>query len=173
MNRAAAIAQAPVLLFLHADCHITTGLLNEMLKAFEAGRAWGCATLAFDNPAIFYRMVSWFSNLRSRLFNSCYGDQAIFCRRDFFEQIGGYPDWPLLEDIEFSRRARLRQRACILSEIVITSTRRFELRGRWYTLSLMQWIKFLSKLGVSPQKLAAIYQGKRSFTCANSSCDDE
>ncbi|MDF9410003.1 MAG: hypothetical protein A4E52_01086 [Pelotomaculum sp. PtaB.Bin013] len=145
-------------MFLHADSRIEPGLLKELVTVVENGAAWGCATLEFDNQAIFYIILSWFSNLRSRIFNSCYGDQAVYCRRNFYYQIGGYPDWPFLEDVEFSRRARLRERGRIITAKVTSSARRFEKQGRGKTLLLMQWIKLLFALGLSPQKLIMLYR---------------
>lgn len=163
LNRGAVEADAPVLLFLHADSRIDADLLKEIMILTEQGAAWGCATLEFDNRAVFYKMLSLFSNLRARILNSCYGDQAIFCRSDFYHDIGGYPDWPLLEDVELSRRARRRQRAGIASAKVTASARRFEKRGRWRSLLLMQWIKILFLLGVKPQKLAVLYRNKKGI----------
>lgn len=163
LNGGAVETDAPILLFLHADSRIDTDLLKEIMRFVEQGAAWGCATLEFDNRALFYRMLALFSNLRSRIFNSCYGDQAIFCRSDFYQEIGGYPDWPLLEDVEFSRRARRRQRARITSAKVTTSARRFENRGRWKSLFLIQWIKILFWLGVKPQQLDALYRNKKGI----------
>lgn len=165
LMRGAAAASAPIMLFLHADSHIERSFLDELIKAVEGGSQWGCAVLAFDKEDFFYKMVAWFSNLRSRLFNSCYGDQAIYCCSDFYEQIGGYPDWPLLEDIEVSRRARLRTRARIMTSKVTSSARRFEEKGRWKTLLRMQRIKLFYACGASPQKLSVLYKDKRGLKC--------
>ncbi|MEN6327733.1 MAG: TIGR04283 family arsenosugar biosynthesis glycosyltransferase [Syntrophomonas sp.] len=163
--RGAAEASAPIMLFLHADSRIERSLLDELMQAVKDGARWGCAVLEFDKEDLFYKVLAQFSNLRSRLFNSCYGDQAIYCCSDFYEQIGGYPDWPFLEDIEVSRRARLLKRARIISAKVTTSTRRFEERGRLRTLLGMQWIKLRYACGASPQKLSVLYQDKRGLKC--------
>jgi rSAM/selenodomain-associated transferase 2 len=173
LNRGASLAQAPVMLFLHADSRIGPAFLKELREVIRAGGRWGCATLEFDANALFYRCLSRFSNLRARLLNSCYGDQAIYCRNDFYRELGGYPDWPLLEDVEFSRRARLRSGAVILTSKVTSSSRRFEEHGRWKSLLLMQRIKLLYTLGVSPQKLSRLYRNKRGVKSANRYSNDD
>jgi hypothetical protein len=43
---------------------------------------------------------------RVRWLDLAHGDQALFVRRDVFDAMGGYREWPLMEDIEFVRRLR-------------------------------------------------------------------
>jgi GT2 family glycosyltransferase len=96
-------------------------------------------------------------SLRSRLSRVATGDQAIFVRREVFDQIGGYPDFPLMEDIEFSRALKRAGRVACLKSRVITSARRWESEGVWRTIFRMWILKALYLMGVSPFRLKRFY----------------
>jgi GT2 family glycosyltransferase len=99
-------------------------------------------------------------NLRSRLTGIATGDQAIFVRRAAFVAVGGYPDQPLMEDIELSRRLKRLGRPACLSARVVTSGRRWEARGPWRTILLMWRLRLDYWRGVPAEQLAARYQGR-------------
>jgi rSAM/selenodomain-associated transferase 2 len=162
LNRGAALAAAPLLLFLHADSKPGPGLIEELLQIDPYKPGWGCAIIAFTHPGHFYTMLGKCSNLRARLLHSCYGDQAIYCSQALFQQIGGFPEWPLFEDAGFSRRARKLIRPAILSAKVEASSRRYEQNGPWKTVFLVQLLKLLFCLGVSPHTLSRLYRSKKS-----------
>lgn len=157
LNRGAQAARSDILIFLHADTHIPTELIPQIIEAVRLGEMWGCARLDFDDSALFFRWLAFISNCRARFLSSCYGDQTIFCQRDYFYRNGMFPETDFLEDIAFSRQARKVQKACILTGKVITSSRRFRDGGRWRTLGKIQFIKFLYFLGVSPERLHTMY----------------
>lgn len=158
LNRAAQLAAAPVLLFLHADCQLEPIVVEQVLEAIKEGYHWGCATMDFDKRSPFYRGLAFFSNLRARYWKSCYGDQAIWCRKDVFLNIGGFPDIPLMEDLAFSHHLRSEYCSRVVAGRVITSTRRFKAGGPWVTLIQMQFLKVLYFLGASPERLADYYR---------------
>lgn len=108
MNRGAQAAGADILLFLHADCSIPAALIEQVIDAVGAGAQWGCAQIAFDDSVCFFNWLAWVSNLRARWLSSCYGDQAIFCHKDFFNNNGQFPEIIFLEDLAFSHLARRR-----------------------------------------------------------------
>jgi hypothetical protein len=87
--------------------------------------------------------------------------QAQFASRAAFEAIAGYPDWPVLEDLDFIRRLKKRGRIAVLSPPVVTSPRRFEHRGIVRTLAVNWLIFALYFLGVSPYRLSRLYQESR------------
>jgi hypothetical protein len=99
-------------------------------------------------------------NWRSRLTGICTGDQAIFVERALFETLGGFPDQPLMEDIEFSRRARHIAWPAALSG-AITSGRRWERRGVWSTIRQMWSLRWRYWRGADPATLAREYQEVR------------
>ena len=97
-------------------------------------------------------------NLRSRATGIATGDQAIFVLRTAFDRAGGFPEQPLMEDIELSKRLRrLGPPACVF-EPVVTSGRRWETRGTVRTILLMWRLRLLYRLGVTPERLARSYR---------------
>ena len=102
-------------------------------------------------------MMNW----RSRWSGIATGDQAIFVRRHIFEQLGGFTDIPLMEDIDFSRRMKRMGRTAALRSRVVTSFRRWEQNGPLQTILLMWALRFLYWLGVDPTRLHHWYRTVR------------
>ncbi len=82
-------------------------------------------------------------------------------RRDVFEELGGYPDWPILEDVDFIRRLARRGKLGIVEATVVTDARRFEARGKVRTVAVNWLIWTLFASGVSPHRLARLYRHVR------------
>lgn len=157
MNAGAALARAPLLLFLHADTVLPEGALGSVLEAIQQGAVWGRFDVAISGSASGLRLIGTMMNWRSRLSGIATGDQAIFVRRDVFEQISGFSDLPLMEDIEFSRRMKRIGRPACLSEKVITSGRRWEKHGVLRTILLMWSLRLRYFFGADPADLAREY----------------
>ena len=86
------------------------------------------------------------------------GDQALFVRRAALDAIGGFPDLPLMEDVELCRRLRKMGRLALGDATVIASERRFRRVGYLRTTWLTWKISILYRLGKSPEELAAMYR---------------
>ncbi len=112
----------------------------------------------FDRPSMWGTIISRMMNWRSRLSGIATGDQALFVRRPIFEQMGGFADMPLMEDIEFSRRLKRKGATAALTATVTTSFRRWEQQGPLRTILLMWTLRFLYWIGVSPSHLAHWYK---------------
>src|SRR5205823_5618203 len=67
-----------------------------------------------------------------------YGDQAQFFRRETLDRAGGFPDQPLLEDVELARRLRTLGRPAYLDRPVTVSARRYERLG-WPRVLWANW----------------------------------
>jgi GT2 family glycosyltransferase len=104
------------------------------------------------------RVVAAMMNCRSRLTGVATGDQAIFVMASVFRALGGFPEQPLMEDIELSRRLKRQGRPACLRARVITSGRRWEHRGVWRTIMLMWWIRWRYWRGESAARLARAYR---------------
>jgi rSAM/selenodomain-associated transferase 2 len=160
MNAGAAAAAGDALLFLHADTRLPDGAVGAIASALaQPGVIAGRFDVHFDSARPVLGMVAWFMNLRSRLSGICTGDQAIFVRRADFDAVGGYPDIPLMEDIELSRRLKRRGRVCALRLRVTTSARKWEREGPLPTIVLMWTLRFLHFCGVAPARLHRWYYG--------------
>ena len=91
--------------------------------------------------------------VRSTLLGLPYGDQAIFVRREIFRRIGGFPDWPLMEDVALVERLRKVGPFVMLSEPAITSARRWEQEGLFATTARNLWLLASYILGRSPSSM--------------------
>lgn len=159
MNAGAARAPAAgVLLFLHADTQLPERADAQLQRALAAGAGWGRFDVHIDGRPAMLRVVAAMMNLRSCLSGIATGDQAIFVRREWFERVGGFPDQPLMEDIELSRRLRTIAPPACLRAKVITSGRRWEQRGVWRTIWLMWRLRWRYWRGASPHALAEAYR---------------
>lgn len=158
MNHGARAAGGDTLLFLHADSRLPDGAARAIEQALaEPGVVGGRFDVRFDNERPLFRVIAWFMNTRSRASGICTGDQAIFVRRADFEAVGGYPDIPLMEDIELSRRLKRRGRLRALRLRVTTSARKWEREGPLRTIGLMWALRFLHFCGVAPARLHRWY----------------
>jgi rSAM/selenodomain-associated transferase 2 len=158
MNAGARAAGGDALLFLHADTRLPGGAAAAIARVLaEPGTVGGRFDVRLDSPRPLLRLVAWLMNARSRLSGICTGDQGIFVRRADFEAVGGYPDIPLMEDIELSRRLKRRGRLGALRLRVTTSARKWEREGPLRTIGLMWALRFLHFCGVSPERLHRWY----------------
>jgi len=159
MNAGAAVARAPTLLFLHADTRLPEDADRLIALALGvAPLAWGRFDVLIEGRSRMLRVVAAMMNGRSRLTGIATGDQAMFMTRAAFEAAGGFPDQPLMEDIELSARLKRLHAPVCLHERVITSGRRWEQRGVWRTILLMWRLRLLYALGVSADRLAPWYR---------------
>jgi rSAM/selenodomain-associated transferase 2 len=159
MNAGAQAARGEVLLFLHADTRLPHGAVAAVLDGLRSShRSWGRFDVAIDGRSGLFALISAMMNLRSRVSGIATGDQAIFVTRAAFDAAGGFPDQPLMEDIELSRRLRRTGRPLCLHEQVRTSGRRWEQHGVWRTVWLMWRLRLLYWLGVSAERLSRDYR---------------
>jgi rSAM/selenodomain-associated transferase 2 len=158
MNAGAAAARAPLLLFLHADTQLPDGADAVLYAAIAGGAVWGRFDVHIEGRSPLLRLVAALMNQRSRLSGIATGDQALFVRRELFDRVGGFPDQPLMEDIELSCRLRALAPPHCLRQRVRTSGRRWETQGVWRTIWLMWRLRWRYWRGESPQSLAQAYR---------------
>lgn len=164
MNKGAEAATGDILLFLHAD----TSLPANALRCIEAALrdehlVGGAFNHSIDSPRFIYKVVSRLIFFRSKLTRVPFGDQAIFLRKQYFDEINGYKEIPLMEDMELMRRIKKKGgKIILLSERILTSPRRWEREGV-VLCTLRNWtIRLLYFLRVSPDFLVRFYaRGER------------
>src|SRR5256885_10989538 len=89
-----------------------------------------------------------------------YGGQGLFVRRWAFEELGGFPDLPIMEDYEFVRRLRGLGKLTLLKAAAVTSGRRWQRLG-FPRASLINKLVILGyRCGVPPIKLCSLYRGR-------------
>ena len=159
MNAGAAVARGDVLLFLHADTELPPSAVAAVGTALhDSGRAWGRFDVALRDADALLRLVARLINLRSRLTGIATGDQAIFATARSFAEVGGFPDQPLMEDIELSRRLLRLSRPACMRERVITSARRWRTHGTLQTVLLMWRLRWQYWRGRPAEQLAREYR---------------
>ena len=159
MNAGAAMATREVLWFLHADTHVPDEAPAYILPALEQGNhVWGRFDVRINGRPYMLRVISHLMNLRSRLTGIATGDQAMFITRHAFDEVGGFPDQPLMEDIEISKRLLALSRPACIARCVAPSGRRWEINGVWRTILLMWRLRWAYWRGVPVQKLAEAYR---------------
>ena len=162
MNEGAKASGGEVLIFLHADTQLPADA-KRMIETTLADQRMvgGWFDVRFDRPSMWGTIISRMMSWRSRLSGIATGDQALFVRRHIFEQIGGFTDMPLMEDIDFSRRLKRKGATAALTATVTTSFRRWERHGPLRTILLMWALRFLYWIGISPHRLAKLYMTAR------------
>jgi rSAM/selenodomain-associated transferase 2/rSAM/selenodomain-associated transferase 1 len=164
MNAGATVAIGDVLLFLHADSLLPPASTNALLREWPlAGRRWGRFDVAISGRPMMLGLVALLMNARSRLTGIATGDQGMFVERAVFDAVGGFPDQPLMEDVELS--SRLKRDAgpplCLPCRI-FTSGRRWEQHGIWRTIVTMWRLRYAYWRGADAAQLAARYRTLRS-----------
>jgi rSAM/selenodomain-associated transferase 2 len=132
MNEGAKHATGDWLLFLHADTVLPSGAiqrLNEM-ETDQMIRAGGFMH-QFSGDDWRLKLISFLDNFRCIRSRIIYGDQALFVRRALFEQLGGFPNRPILEDVAFCERLIAVTTPLLLSPSVVTDARKFLKMGIW------------------------------------------
>jgi glycosyltransferase involved in cell wall biosynthesis len=138
---AAAVAQLTedIGLVAHADMLLPPLALEALRRSLAQfpGCPGGCLGHRFDGASLVLRAVEWWDQRRARSGES-YGDQAQFFRRELLQSVGGFPDQPIMEDIELSRRLRLFGAPLYLDIPVVVSARRF-VRSNWWRVLWTNW----------------------------------
>lgn len=156
-------AEGKWLFFVHADCRLddeARSALDAFLSAADEDD-FAHFDFALDGDDFIHRFIEFGQDLRERWLSLVYGDQGLVVSRSLYEAAGGYPDWPLMEDVGIVRRLSEKGRRVPLDARLVTSDRRYAEEGgigRWIrNVALMS----LFRLGVPPHRLARWYRPRR------------
>jgi rSAM/selenodomain-associated transferase 2/rSAM/selenodomain-associated transferase 1 len=148
LNLGAGHARGDRLVFLHADTILPFGFAGVIEQTVgRPGIVAGAFGLSIDAPQLAARVVECGVLLRSRLFGRPYGDQALFMTSNSYQQCGGFPDLPYMEDYGMLSRLKAYGRVHVASARVLTSARRWESRGWLRTTTRHQWLILRHHLG--------------------------
>ncbi|MDG1824899.1 MAG: TIGR04283 family arsenosugar biosynthesis glycosyltransferase [Henriciella sp.] len=150
-------ARGDWLLFLHADTALSRDWA-ERSQAHIAERPQHAAvfTLAYRSDAPMAKVVARRANWRARTLGLPYGDQGLLVSRKLYDQVGGFPEVPLMEDVKIVQ-AIGKKRLNFLSAEARTDASKYERDGwrkrGWHNA----WLITRYLLGASPEKLAKAY----------------
>jgi len=159
MNAGATVAHGDILVFLHADTRLPRDAFESVRRVFrDTECAAGAFDLTIDAPGILFRIIERAATIRSRVTRIPYGDQCHVVRRTVFEQMSGYRDIPIMEDVDFMRRVRKGDGlVAFFGERVITSARRWRKEGI-IRCTLRNWfLMILYFMGARPERLSRFY----------------
>ena len=150
-------ARGDWLLFLHADTQLSETWAQCVASHVKQNPEKAAAfQLAYRSDHKNARWLEKRANQRARLLGLPYGDQGLLMHRTLYEEVGGFADIPLMEDVDIARRLG-RQRLVLMKSQAHTSAQKYETDGwrkrAWRNASLL--IQYLT--GTSPEKLAKRY----------------
>lgn len=147
------------ILMLHADCVLDSSVGTQLKTVFQGNQLiHGAMRQKIDRAGIKYRLLEWGNRKRIEWFSLPYGDQAIFMRRTAYEEVGGMPIIPLMEDVELMTRLRCKAKPALIDGPVHISARRWEKSGV-VRQTLKNWFLLVAyRLGVSAERIADWYR---------------
>lgn len=160
-NLGANAATGQVLLFLHADTRLPEDFVVHVLRALaQPDVVAGAFRFAVDATGWRFRLLEQCTNWRAARFSLPYGDQALFVPAARFRAMGGFREFPLLEDVELVLRLKKTGRIALVKTAALTSPRRWQHLGLVHTTVLNQLILLGFYCGIHPERLARWY-GRR------------
>jgi rSAM/selenodomain-associated transferase 2/rSAM/selenodomain-associated transferase 1 len=163
MNAGASALETPWILFLHADSRLPEEARSALGAWLAVASLDQAAHFGFSlqGPGWFWRFIELGQRLRERFSGLVYGDQGLVLSRDLFEAVGGFPDLPLMEDLEMVRLLRKHAGVQRIPAPLPTSPRRYREEGRWRGWLRNTALVTLYLVGVSPKSLVRFYQARR------------
>jgi hypothetical protein len=161
-NAGARASTGAVLWFLHADSRPPPDAIGQIRSALDGGAPGGCFRIAFprdewtDHPLL--RPVAFGINARTRVTGTGTGDQGIYVRREVFDEMGGFPEGPLFEDVALASRLGRFGRPAVSPGPLETSARRWVDQGIVRTTLRMWALRAGYLLGVPPSRLARYWR---------------
>ena len=159
MNTAAKEAAGDYLWFVHCDSRLPKDAIQQITAS--KGR-FGCFHIGFDYDGPFMKCNTFMSNRRAIMDHIAFGDQCIWMERKLFLAQGGFPELPIMEDYEFSRRMKRQNiKLHVLPGRIITSGRRYQTNHPLKTMWSMIWLRHLYRQGMDIQEIARRYKDIR------------
>ncbi len=153
MNAGARVAEGDAIVFLHADTRLPARFAELVCRTLAVpniaggGFRWGTD----DTPLA--RLFELAGRVRIAVFSVPYGDQALFVTRRTFEDLGGYPMQPVMEDWELAQRLRRLGVLRVLPERALTSSRRWTEEGALRTTVMYLALIAGYRVGIDPEVL--------------------
>lgn len=167
MNTAVKYTDCEILWFIHSDSEFLDYTVDKKIKDLIEKKNIECGGLKikFNPNSITLSLIAYLSNLRAKLFKICFGDQSIFVTKKLFDEINGFRDIPIMEDLQFFIDIKNHKNNSkyfkLLNNKIISSSRRFKQNGTLKTIFKMHKLKIMYFKGESPEKLNEIYNNMK------------
>ena len=159
MNAGAAAARGDVLWFLHVDLEVPPRCLDDIAACLaDPTITGGFFRIRLPRSSLIYRLTDEFAHYAGLMLRMRCGDHGMFCRRSDFFAVGGFPQVPLMEDVEFFRRLRRRGRTVCSGKRIAVDPRRYEAIGPLRVTLAYGLIAALYMLRVPLPLLSRIYE---------------
>jgi rSAM/selenodomain-associated transferase 2 len=158
MNAGARAAHGEILWFVHVDAQVPWESLGEIERIMDDPKVVGGYFRIRLPGSLVYRLTDAFAHYAGILLRMRCGDHGIFCRRAAFFDIGGFPQVPVMEDVEFFRQLHRRGRVTHSEKRIWVNPRRYEAIGRMRLTLAYGFIATLYAFAVSLPALARLYK---------------
>ncbi|MBF0540147.1 MAG: TIGR04283 family arsenosugar biosynthesis glycosyltransferase [Nitrospirae bacterium] len=163
LSAGAGAASHNILFILHADCIPPQNTFDLIRKTLNIkGVSAGSFMFGIDLKGIPFRIIELAVFVRSLITRIPYGDQGLFMTKAAYQEIGGFNDLPIMEDIDIAQRLKKHGRIVFLREKMIVSARRWLKEGILYT-TLRDWSIALmyTFFNINPKRLIRHYKDVR------------
>ena len=157
MNTGVKVAKGDVFYFIHADVIPPSSFEEDIRKFIKKGFDLGCYRFQFNKRALPLKFNAWWTRFD---FMFCRGgDQTLFVKRSVFEELGGFdPEYVIMEDFDFIKRARKKFKFKIIPKDVIVSARKYD-KNSYLKVNLVNlWSYWTFMLGGSPKRIKMNYK---------------
>jgi rSAM/selenodomain-associated transferase 2 len=154
-NAGAEKALGDVLLLLTPDMQLPPLADHLILDGLaRSDRAWGHFDLSLDGRNLLLPLASRLVSLQSRIAGTAVLQQGIFVRREIFRAAGGYPEMPVLDDVELSVRLKRVSAPLCIRQRVVAPAGHWETNGVPKTLLETWRLRLAYMFGSDPEALA-------------------
>jgi len=124
-------SQGDIVLILHADCRILHGTFERIINKLKQKPQCigGSLGMCYKHKSFRNLLLSFLNNLRARWAGISFGDQGQFVRKEALDEIGGFPDQMLMEDVELAMRLKENGAVCHIPNGIMVSHRRWDEMG--------------------------------------------
>jgi len=160
-------AKHPWLLFLNADTVLAPGWEREATQFMEGVDTGKCKpaaaafTFALDDQGVAPRCLEGLVRLRCLTLRLPSGAQGLLIARSLYEEVGGYRELPLMEDLDLARRLGW-ARVKLLRARAVTSAHRYRRDGYLLSALKSQTCLVLYALNVPPARISRFYDAPRA-----------
>jgi hypothetical protein len=169
-----AAASSDVVLVIHADCRCDMDVRRRIMVMLErnADVVGGAVGQRFMASSAKLLVIELLNDMRATFAGASFGDQGQFFRVTALTKVGGFPDYPLMEDVELSLRLGRVGRTVLLDGGIQNSERQwkqhfFKRIGLILRLVSIFHVNRLLRRDVTAQLYAKYYKRNEYRGCDN------